>query len=266
MNIETLNRWGENFLSFAWPMLWQSSLLIVIIFALDVVSARKIRPAIRHALWMVVLLKLLLPPTLALPTGVAWWLWPAKPALTPVINSETVTYDTTTLPENSVVPSVAIAPPPPRLGADSWAMLASSAISAGLLCWLAFKWLSVGRNARMAKVASEFENLLGEAQQLADLRGPTRLRLIDDEQSPAVYGLFRPVILLPRTLAERLSGKQLRAVLLHEAIHIRRGDVWVNCAQTLLRRYCRLRIGGIPCSGSRMRVSAACARKPWTTP
>lgn len=235
MNIETLNRWGENFLSFAWPMLWQSSLLIVIIFALDVVSARKIRPAIRHALWMVVLLKLLLPPTLALPTGVAWWLWPAKPALTPVINSETVTYDTTTLPENSVVPSVAIAPPPPRLGADSWAMLASSAISAGLLCWLAFKWLSVGRNARMAKVASEFENLLGEAQQLADLRGPTRLRLIDDEQSPAVYGLFRPVILLPRTLAERLSGKQLRAVLLHEAIHIRRGDVWVNCAQTLLQ-------------------------------
>ena len=53
--------------------------------------------------------------------------------------------------------------------------------------------------------------------------------------SPAVCGLFRPVILLPRTLAENLSAGQLRAVLLHEAAHLRRGDIWVNCAQALLQ-------------------------------
>ena len=29
--IETLNQWGGNFLNFAWPMLWQSSLLIVVL-------------------------------------------------------------------------------------------------------------------------------------------------------------------------------------------------------------------------------------------
>jgi beta-lactamase regulating signal transducer with metallopeptidase domain/tetratricopeptide (TPR) repeat protein len=233
--IETLNHWGENVLAFAWPMLWQSSLLIVVVATLDFLLARKIRPAIRHALWMIVLVKLLLPPTLALPTGAAWWLWPAKPALTPVLKSETVTFDTTALPENPAVRLVDMAPPPPQLDADSWIMLMSGALSAGLLCWLAFKWLSVGRNARKAKTAHEFENLLGEARQLAGLRGPVRLRLIDDEQSPAVYGFFRPVILLPRALAERLSEKQLQAVLLHEVIHVRRGDVWVNCAQTLLQ-------------------------------
>ncbi|HXB58630.1 MAG TPA: M56 family metallopeptidase [Candidatus Acidoferrales bacterium] len=234
MNIETLNRWGENFLSFAWPMLWQSSLLIVIIFALDVVSARKIRPAIRHAFWMIVFVKLLLPPTLALPTGVAWWLWPSKPALTPVIRSEAVTYDTTMLSENLPVQPIPKGPPP-KLDAGGWSILASGAISAGLLCWLAFKWLSVGRNARKAKAVHEFESPLGEAQQLANLRGPIRLKLIDDKQSPAVYGFFRPVILLPVALADKLSATQLRAVLLHEAIHVRRGDVWVNCAQTLLQ-------------------------------
>src|SRR5580693_6793782 len=32
-----------------------------------------------------------------------------------------------------------------------------------------------------------------------------------------------------------LSARQLRAVLLHEVIHLRRGDVWVNCVQTLLQ-------------------------------
>ena len=48
-------------------------------------------------------------------------------------------------------------------------------------------------------------------------------------------GLFRPVILLPRSLAEQLPPAQLRAVLLHELFHLRRGDVWVNCAQALLQ-------------------------------
>jgi hypothetical protein len=53
--------------------------------------------------------------------------------------------------------------------------------------------------------------------------------------SPAVCGLIRPVILLPRSLVEQLPPAQLRSVLLHELIHLRRGDVWVNCAQALLQ-------------------------------
>src|SRR4029077_3963657 len=58
---------------------------------------------------------------------------------------------------------------------------------------------------------------------------------VEGTMSPAVCGLFRPVILLPRALAERLSPAQLRVVLLHEIFHLRRGDVWVNCAQSLLQ-------------------------------
>jgi hypothetical protein len=50
-----------------------------------------------------------------------------------------------------------------------------------------------------------------------------------------VCGLFRPVILLPRSLVGQLSPEQMRAVLLHELFHFRRGDVWVNCFQALLQ-------------------------------
>ena len=53
--------------------------------------------------------------------------------------------------------------------------------------------------------------------------------------SPAVCGLFRPVILLPQSLVQKLPPAQLRAVLLHELTHLRRGDVWVNCAQALVQ-------------------------------
>ena len=54
--------------------------------------------------------------------------------------------------------------------------------------------------------------------------------------SPAVCGLFRPVnsVAASRWRKNYRAG-QLRAVLLHEAFHLRRKDVWVNCAQALLQ-------------------------------
>jgi len=62
-----------------WPMLWQSSLLITALFAIDLLFRRKFQASIRYALWLVVLVKLCVPPTLALPTSPAWWLHKTPP-------------------------------------------------------------------------------------------------------------------------------------------------------------------------------------------
>lgn len=232
MSVETVNHWGETFLSFAWPMLWQSSLLIAIIFVLDFLLARKIRASVRHALWLVVLVKLLLPPTLALPTGATWWLWPAKSELAPAIKNVTVTYSTaplTPIPES--IPAVL---PPARLNGEGWTLLTGGAVSGALLLWLGFNWLKVAAKTRRT-TPNLLEGALEEARERAGWRGRVQLKLVEDAMSPAVFGLFRPVILLPQALAEKLSAEQLRTVLLHEVIHVRRGDVWVNCAQTLLQ-------------------------------
>ena len=276
--IQTLNDWGESFLSFAWPMLWQSSLLMAVVFVFDVLFARRIRAAVRYALWLCVLVKLLLPPTLALPTGAVWWMWPAKPALAPVINHEVVTFDgpATPLPAVSVPQTVPYVPPPPELSGAGWVMLGNVVVGSALLLWLVFRWWRVAAKVRRAaglhdkslvprlegsrphpqerenhsqvvcndERKSQFEistrdgriiEYLREVCERAGLRRCPQLKLVEDVQSPAVYGLFRPVILLPRALVEKLSARQLRAVLLHEAIHLRRGDVWMNCAQTLLQ-------------------------------
>ncbi len=235
--IETLNHWGGQFLNLAWPMLWQSSLLIVFVFALDFLLARKIRASVRYALWLAVLVKLLLPPALALPTGAAWWLFPAKPALkAPAVKHFVVTYDTVPLQTDFVPQTVPLPQPPtPKLNRAGWVLSASGAASAGLLLWLTFRWWQVARKVRTAAACEEFSKLLDDARQLAGLRSPARLKIADNRMSPAVCGLFRPVILLPHALAERLSAGQLRAVLLHELFHLRRKDVWLNCAQALLQ-------------------------------
>ena len=230
--IETLNVWADHALRFAWPMLWQSSLLIGLLFALDWLIRRKLRPAVRYALWLVVLVKLLVPPSLAFPTGPGWWLRTAKAAPAPTRSTSVVVSYSPIHTSVLAAPAapVFVAPACPHLSAAAWVFGGMVTVSLGLLAWMLARWHQVARDARRAAVApARFSELLPEP------RRPVRLRLTDQPQSPAVCGLFRPVILLPRTLAEQLPPTQLRAVLLHELLHLRRGDVWVNCAQALLQ-------------------------------
>jgi beta-lactamase regulating signal transducer with metallopeptidase domain len=235
-SIEHLNQLGGQFLTFAWPMFWQSSLLIGLVYAIDRLLARKVRAAVRHGLWVVVLLKLLLPPSLALPTGAAWWLFRAEPAVqAPAPRNFVVTVGDAPAAENFMPVSVPLVTPPAKLNGAGWALLATAAVSVGLMGWLLFRGGQVARMVRRAAPADELEHLLGQVRRAAGLRRPLRLRMVEDRTSPAVAGLLRPVILLPRVVAERLSAEQLRAVLLHEAMHLRRCDLWTNCAQALLQ-------------------------------
>src|ERR1039458_5126699 len=235
--IETLNRFGENALHFAWPMLWQSSALIAILFAIDYALRRHVRAAVRYALWLVLLVKLLLPPTLALPTGVAWWLFPATVTTNPHPTKFVIRYDTDALPSLPLQPTPAFTPPPrPPMSVAAWTILAWSAISAGLLVWLTLRWRRVVCDGKPATLMPAWlGKLFDEAKYSTGLRRTVRLRLTDQAMSPAVCGLFRPVILLPQSLVQKLPPAQLHAVLLHELVHLRRGDVWMNCTQALVQ-------------------------------
>ena len=230
--ILTLNTWAERASGLAWPIFWQSSLLIVALFALDQLLRRKVRAAVRYTLWLLVLLKLLLPPALALPTGVGWWLRSARPAHPAPRRAEvTISYAVAPPPAvPAVEPATVPTAPLPSLTTSAWLLLTSAGVSAGLLAFMLGRWRQVARDVRAAAPApAELLRLLPPD------RRNVKLKLTDQPQSPAVCGLVRPVILLPRALAEQLPPTQLRAVLLHEAMHLRRGDVWLNCAQALLQ-------------------------------
>ena len=62
-----------------------------------------------------------------------------------------------------------------------------------------------------------------------------RLCLTDTAQGPALCGLFRPVILLPRGLSEQIEAESLRQVLRHELIHLQRWDLAWNLLQVCVQ-------------------------------
>lgn len=63
---------------------------------------------------------------------------------------------------------------------------------------------------------------------------PVRLGLVDDLPSPVTAGWWRPVVLVPASLACGMPVHLLEALLAHELAHIKRHDYLVNLAQSAI--------------------------------
>jgi beta-lactamase regulating signal transducer with metallopeptidase domain/protocatechuate 3,4-dioxygenase beta subunit len=77
--IEFMNRWGEIHWNFAAAMFLQASVLIVVLLCLDFAILRRLRASIRYSLWMLVLVKLMLPVSLHTPLSLSRWMPVLRP-------------------------------------------------------------------------------------------------------------------------------------------------------------------------------------------
>lgn len=82
---------------------------------------------------------------------------------------------------------------------------------------------------RTSRRAQDLNALLGH-----DLPYATTVARSDTATGPMVVGLFAPRILVPTHLADTLAPAALRDLLLHEAAHIRRNDLWIAAAQRVV--------------------------------
>ena len=71
--ITFFNTTGKTFIDFSAPMLIQSSVLIIVLLVADMLLRKKVRAVFRYCVWILVLVKLVLPVTLSAPTGLGHW-------------------------------------------------------------------------------------------------------------------------------------------------------------------------------------------------
>jgi len=261
--VSGMNSAGGAFVAFAIRMLIQSSVLILILLILDRLLRRRVRAVVRYWIWMLVLVKLLLPPSLSSPTSLAWWLGdklpqtplaivdaPVEPrvevllsppepeaSLRPVVATQSAidpaTSPAATIPAR-VDPATAPAPIVP-----TWQALVLAGwlvVVAVMLALLAQRALFVRRLVAQSQDAPErMLGLLDRCRRQMRVRTPVRLRVTSVSASPSVCGLVRPTILIPQGMLAHLDSVQWKSILLHELAHVRRADLWVNLAQTLLQ-------------------------------
>ena len=72
--LEPINSTGRTFVGFVLPMLVQACVLILILLLADLLLRKKVRAVFRYWIWMLVLLKLVLPTWLSSPWSLGRWL------------------------------------------------------------------------------------------------------------------------------------------------------------------------------------------------
>jgi beta-lactamase regulating signal transducer with metallopeptidase domain len=103
---------------------------------------------------------------------------------------------------------------------DCYAAVAALFVARWLLAQVA-----LARLVRRSRPASRsLVNVMG-AMTTINSRRP-RLLIIEDLPAPVCCGLWRPVVLLPKRVAETSDEEALRWVFAHELSHLRRGDAW----------------------------------------
>jgi HEAT repeat protein/beta-lactamase regulating signal transducer with metallopeptidase domain len=260
--LASLDEWGFPAMRYLLSALWQSSLLFAATFALAYFLRRR-RAAVRHAVWA---LALLMAPTLPLLTrgferaGAPQMRLTMLPAYHNdegrMMNDEWKR--NISLPGSGVSENTASAKNPgaslagaetgletmPRAGMRTifnypWA-LGLIAYAAGLSLFLI--WIVLGR--------LRIRQWIGAAMPATDERVLAAFRHAREAlrfhraclalQSPRVpvpisVGILHSRVLLPSTLAPRLSDEELRAVALHETAHLSRHDPLVLTLAALVR-------------------------------
>ena len=245
--LTALNSIGRGFCNYTAGIFVQSSVLIVLLLLIDFLLRKRVRAVFRYCLWMLLFVKLVLPASFTLPTGIGYWLGDYFPSEVSI--AKFVPQIKEAVPVAINIPQGYIFLEPPMMNET-----AATGIEFEAICWqgLVFLGWLVGMLVLLvllvkrvcfvrgliaqSKPANERSlDMLNEGRSQIGIRQNIELRLSGNTLSPAVCGLFKPIILIPAALLKKLSREKLKAVLIHELSHIKRGDVWVNLLQTMLQ-------------------------------
>jgi beta-lactamase regulating signal transducer with metallopeptidase domain len=122
----------------------------------------------------------------------------------------------------------------PRIELDSRWSVAIGAVWAILSLWRAtqltasaIRLRGLVHRATPIEIDAATQALLAAA---SDVRA-AELCTSNEVARPSLFGFFKPCILLPPALKEKLTAVELRQVVLHEMEHLRRADDWTNLLQ-----------------------------------
>jgi beta-lactamase regulating signal transducer with metallopeptidase domain len=222
-------------------------------------------PVLRHALWAVVLIKLVTPPMVLWPWSVvSVWNGP-----TPTMPAPVVTLPIAGLAASDQAPAILLsreAPQLPRVTASEAADTARGVFRApaapdrstpeapparavGALSWSrALLWLWVGGGlafvmlhaARARRLRRFVRHSAAPSpaldQQVADVARQLGMRAVSVRiaavPSPLVFAIGRPILLWPAALPA-LPSRALRSLIAHELAHVKRRDHWVGWIELL---------------------------------
>jgi bla regulator protein BlaR1 len=233
MNLQSLLDSAGLFLDWLWRASWQATVLVVLVLLMQWLLRRHLSPRWRHALWLLVVIRLALPWTPE--SGVSLFNWFHAPGPLPSPSSSH------TQPRAAAEES-----------ASDFSLAAEAGIEARTSHWqhrLAGLWLAgvvvipvclfitsrrLGASIRRQRpvTATPVLTLLEDCKQEMGVWTPLTLIETSAVACPSLHGFVRPRLLLPAGFSQSFSLAELRYVFLHELSHVKRGDILLNWLTT----------------------------------
>ncbi|MEM7313240.1 MAG: M56 family metallopeptidase [Planctomycetota bacterium] len=200
---------------------FQLTLVIAIALLCDRLLNRMRRHRLRYVLWILVLFKALIPPVVASPTGLFSL---AQSSVEVVSDCGT---DVATNWTSQLLQTLANFPVVLVVAVGIWATGVAL-----LVAWTAFRcYMMTTDNLDEERQRLRCEALVAGLSDSIGLRRVPKVRITATDFGPAVYGLIRPTVVVPLHVLESLTDAELRPILTHELVHIRRRDTWVGFLQ-----------------------------------
>ncbi|MFN3193201.1 MAG: M56 family metallopeptidase [Aureliella sp.] len=223
------------------------------------------RSHLNHTLWALVLLKCMTPPVIPSSFGVFSWAGKSAYGLSEDVGGSALGNRKVTISEGSLnpipgFPADQMSSQPVKRPTESQIIASNSrearsdflirraqrvpwiliwfvgfiAVLGSFLVRLAFFWQWGVRKATTSGECGTADEVQQLAQQVAvdlGIRARPQVLVVDSLVGPAVFGLFRPTVILPKSIIVSLPIPELRALLAHELIHFRRGDLYWSLVQ-----------------------------------
>ncbi|MGL4763059.1 MAG: M56 family metallopeptidase [Sarcina sp.] len=194
-----------------------ASFLIVLILIIQKVFKNSIAPHIGYYLWIVLIIKLLIPINISSNVSLERFI-DVKPVKTQQIKYDyfkVITKEIET--QDKINQNINVK--------DLWFIVVSM-----IFCYGLFLYIKLMVNIKKSKEITDlrYREMLNRCRKQLNIK--TKVKIIEAKfiQSPAIVGIFRPVILMPANLLENMSDKNIKFVLLHELTHFKFGDVVIN--------------------------------------
>ncbi|MEA2709774.1 MAG: bla regulator protein blaR1 [Phycisphaerales bacterium] len=250
MNLAKLDSVAAGVLDVLWRCSWQAAVLAGMVLIVQWLLRGRLSSRWRYNLWLLVLLRLLVPVTPQSSLSVFnLSRHVVSPAQTGVEENPTVAE-----PSLAVVPSsgaglvvnaspVTIsAKPEAKTRAQApipWQLILAALWIAGTMLLLArilYASMRLARAVRRMTLvdAPHVTELLERCRRELGVRRRVAILASADLPAPALMGVIRPRLLLPREVLDNFAPEELRLILLHELGHLKRNDVLVNWVVALL--------------------------------
>ncbi len=221
---------GDTIFHHLWNVSWQ----VCVLAALALLAERMYRdapPGFRYWLWMLVIVRLVVPLHISI----------TRTMYNPILDS--IPVDTAPL-TGTIPPAVdAVTHTVTHSGPHmSIAVILGAVWLAGfvfILMYIAVKSIGTYRLLADGTEPVNRADLLDlMTRHAADLGIKRKVGLFacrgDAFSTPAVIGILRPRIILPRATADTWDAREIEPLIVHELVHIRRGDLFANWFQILV--------------------------------